>query len=334
MRRLFAIGLGVLLPLIAVAHGAQAQTATSSANWPTRPVTMIVPFAAGGPVDTIGRIIAQHLSDHLGQNIVIENVGGAGGMIGAARAAKATPDGYTVLLAGSAVLALNQAIYKRPLYNPATDFTPVSMFADSARVLLVRKDLPVKTLKEFFTYAKANQGKMQYGSAGAGSGTHVCAVLMDAVAGTKVAHVPYRGAALAMQDVIAGRLDYLAEQISTAVGQINAGTVKAIAVMGRQRVAVLPKLPTSEEEGCKDLDCGSWAALAFPKGVDAAIVNKLAAATDAVLARPALVKRYDELGVAIPPRERRTPAYLAKFTVEEIAHWGKVIRAAGISRDK
>ena len=232
-----------LAAFIASSSLALAQT------WPDRPVTMIVPFAAGGPVDTVGRIMGQRLSETLGQNVVIENVGGAGGMIGAQRVAQAAPDGYTILLGGSAVLALNQAIYKKPLVDGAKDFEFVSMFADSARLLITRKDFPANTLAEFNAYAKANHGKMQYGSAGAGSGSHVCAVLLESINGTKIAHVPYRGSGPAMQDLVAGRLDYIPEQISTAVSHIEAGTVKAIAVLGLERVSVLPKLPTSLEAG-------------------------------------------------------------------------------------
>ena len=178
--------------------------------WPTRAVTMLVPYAAGGPVDTIGRILAARLSEILGQQVVIENAGGAGGMTGASRVAKAAPDGYTVLLSGSAVLAINQTLYKKPLYNAATDFEHVVLFSDSARVLITRKDLPANTLPEFVAYARANQEKMQYGSAGAGSGVHVCSILLDVAMGTKITHVPYRGAGPAMQDLIGGRLDFIA----------------------------------------------------------------------------------------------------------------------------
>jgi hypothetical protein len=184
---------------------------------------MVVPYAAGGPVDTLGRIIAARLSEILGQQVVVENVAGAGGMTGSSRVAKAPPDGYTVLLSGSAVLAINQTLYKKPLYNAVTDFEHVALFSDSARVLITRKDLPVNTLSEFVAYAKANQGKMQYGSAGAGSGMHVCAVLLDAAMGTKITHVPYRGSAPAMQDLMGGRIDFVAEQISTALPQIQGG---------------------------------------------------------------------------------------------------------------
>ncbi len=307
--------------------GGQAQ------EWPARSVTLVIPFAAGGPVDTIGRILGQYVGDNLGQQVVIENVGGAGGMIGSARVSKAEPDGYTILLGGSAVLAINQAIYKKPMVDGAKDFTFVAMFADSARLLLVRKDFPAKSLTEFVAYAKENVSKMQYGSAGVGSGSHVCAVLLDTVIGTKVPHVPYRGSALAMQDLIAGRLDYVAEQISTAVGHVQGGSIRAISMMGLERSAVVPEIATAEEEGFKGLDCGSWAALVYPKGVNSAIVQKMAAAVDKALDNPALKASYDKIGVSVPAKSRRSPEYLAKFTPEEIERWGKAIRGAGISSD-
>ena len=307
--------------------GGQAQ------EWPARSVTLVIPFAAGGPVDTIGRILGQYVGDNLGQQVVIENVGGAGGMIGSARVSKAEPDGYTILLGGSAVLAINQAIYKKPMVDGAKDFTFVAMFADSARLLLVRKDFPAKSLTEFVAYAKENVSKMQYGSAGVGSGCHVCAVLLDTVIGTKVPHVPYRGSALAMQDLIAGRLDYVAEQISTAVGHVQGGSIRAISMMGLERSAVVPEIATAEEEGFKGLDCGSWAALVYPKGVNSAIVQKMAAAVDKALDNPALKASYDKIGVSVPAKSRRSPEYLAKFTPEEIERWGKAIRGAGISSD-
>jgi tripartite-type tricarboxylate transporter receptor subunit TctC len=307
--------------------------AAAAQEWPTRPVTIIVPYAAGGPVDTIGRILAARLSEVLNQQIIIENMGGAGGMTGAARAAKAAPDGYTVLLSGSAVLAINQTLYKKPLYNAVTDFEHVVLFSDSARVLITRKDLPVSTLPEFVAYAKANQGKMQYGSAGAGSGTHVCAVLLDVAMGTKITHVPYRGAGPAMQDLIGGRIDYIAEQISTALPQIRANTVKAIATLGLDRAPGLENLATAEELGLKGLDCGSWGSLSFPKGTPQAIVQRLAKASNEAVETPALIERYRGIGVTIPAKERRTPEYLAKFVPAEITRWAGPIKASGASVD-
>ena len=241
---------------------------------------MVVPYAAGGPVDTIGRILAARLSEILGQQVVIENAGGAGGMTGAARVAKAAPDGYTVLLSGSAVLAINQTLYKKPLYNAVTDFEHVVLFSDSARVLITRKDLPANTLPEFVAYAKANQGKMQYGSAGVGAGTHVCAVLLDVAMGTKIIHVPYRGAGPAMQDLIGGRIDFIAEQISTALPQIQGNAVKAIVTLALDRAPGIEDLPTAQEMGLSGLDCGSWGSLSFPKGTPDDIVRRLAKASN------------------------------------------------------
>ena len=311
-----------------------APLATASAQeWPTRAVTMVVPYAAGGPVDTLGRIVAARLSEILGQQVVVENVAGAGGMTGSSRVAKAPPDGYTVLLSGSAVLAINQTLYKKPLYNAVTDFEHVALFSDSARVLITRKDLPVNTLSEFVAYAKANQGKMQYGSAVAGSGMHVCAVLLDAAMGTKITHVPYRGSAPAMQDLVGGRIDFVAEQISTALPQIQGGTVKAIATLGLERAPGLEQLATAQELGLAGLDCGSWGSLSFPKGTPDEIVQRLAKATNEAVEMPAVRERLKSIGVTIPAPERRTPEYLAKFVVSEIARWAGPIKASGASEE-
>jgi tripartite-type tricarboxylate transporter receptor subunit TctC len=305
----------------------------SAQDWPTRAVTMIVPYAAGGPVDTLGRILAARLSDILGQQVVVENAPGAGGMTGASRVAKAPPDGYTVLLSGSAVLAINQTLYKKPLYNAVTDFEHVALFSDSARVLITRTDFPANTLPEFVAYAKANQAKMQYGSAGAGSGMHVCAILLDVAMGTKITHVPYRGAAPAMQDLMGGRIDFVAEQISTALPQIQGHTVKAIATLSLDRAPGLEQLATAQELGLGDLDCGSWGSLSYPKGTPDVIVRRLAQAVNDAVETPAVRERFKSIGVTIPAPERRTPDYLAKFVVSEIARWAGPIKASGVSED-
>jgi tripartite-type tricarboxylate transporter receptor subunit TctC len=307
--------------------------AASAEDWPARPVTLVVPYAAGGPVDTLARILAARLSEILGQQIVIENVGGAGGMTGANRVAKAAPDGYTVLLSGSAVLAINQSLYKKPLYNAVTDFEHVALFADSARVVIARKDLPANTLAEFVAYAKANQARMQFGSAGAGSGMHVCAVLLNAAMGTKITHVPYRGSAPAMQDLMGGRIDFVAEQISTALPQIQSNTVKAIATLGLERAPGLEQLPTAQEQGLPGLDCGSWSSLSFPKGTPDEIVRHLAKAVNEAVETPATRERFKGIGVTIPPPERRTPEYLAKFVPSEIERWAAPIKASGASEE-
>jgi tripartite-type tricarboxylate transporter receptor subunit TctC len=316
----------ILAVMAALTFGAGAQ----AQDWPTRPVTMIVPYAAGGPVDTIGRVLGARLSELLGQQVIIENVGGAGGMTGSARVAKAAPDGYTLLLAGSAVLAQVPTLYKKPLYDSVTDFTPVVLVTDSARILLTRKDFPASNLKEFIAYAKANQAKLQYGSAGAGSGIHVCSLLLDQAMGTKITHVPYRGAGPAMQDLIAGRLDYICEQISTAVPQVEAHNVKALVLLGPERVSVLPDLPAMRENGFPDFDCGAWAAFVFPKGTPDAIVDRLARAANDAVETPTVVEHLAKVGVTIVPKERRTREFLAKYIPAEIARWAPPIKASGV----
>ena len=321
---IFAAATAVLLASVA---GAMAQ------DWPARPVNLVVPYAAGGPVDTVARIMAARLSEVLGQQVIIENVGGAGGMTGAARTAKATPDGYTMLLSGSAVLAIIPTLYKKPLYNAVTDFEHAVLFSDSARVLLTRKDFPASNLDEFVAYAKANQAKLQYGSAGAGSGMHMCALLLDAAMGTKITHVPYRGSAPAMQDLIGGRIDFVAEQISTALPQIQGNALKAVATLGLDRAPGLDDLPTAQELGVSGLDCGAWGAFSFPKGTPDAIVRRLAAASNEAVETPALRERFKGIGVTVPAPERRTPEYLAKFVASEIKRWAGPIKANGLSAD-
>jgi tripartite-type tricarboxylate transporter receptor subunit TctC len=300
-------------------------------EWPSRPMTMVVAYAAGGPVDTIARLFGQRLSEVLGQQVVVENIGGAGGMVGASRVAKAQPDGYTFLFGGLANLAQNQTLYKQPLYNAATDFTPVGLFTDSPRVLITRKDLPPNTPSEFIAYAKANHAKMQYGSPGGGSGGHVCAILLDGIIGARVTHVPYRGAGPAMQDMIGGRLDYMCEQISTAFPQINASAVKGLAILGPERVSVLPQLPAAKEVGLGDFDCGAWSAIVLPLNTPDAIVRKLNKAASEAIDTPSVKARLAEVGVTVVSPDRRSPEYLAKFIPAEIAKWAGPIKASGVS---
>jgi tripartite-type tricarboxylate transporter receptor subunit TctC len=316
---------------------AAALTFSSSAlaqDWPTRPVTMVVPYAAGGPVDAVGRIMAAGLSEALGQQVIVENVAGGGGMTGANRVAKGSPDGYTFLLGGHATLTLVPAINgKKTLYDPINDFTHVIAFADSARILLARKDFPANTLGEFVAYAKQNHDKMQFGSAGAGTGMHVCALLLDHAMGTKITHVPYRGSALALQDLLAGRIDYICDQISTAMSQIKAGNVKAIAMMSPNRAAVLPDLATAQEQGLADIDCGTWSSFAFPKGTPEPIARRLEEATNKALDSRFVRERLEVVGVEIMPPERRTREYLARILPGAIAKQAEIIRTGGLAAD-
>src|SRR3569623_1905076 len=216
---------------------------------PTRPMTMVIPFAAGNPTDLLGRVVAAKMGEILKQNVIVENVGGAGGQTGSKRVSEAKPDGYTFVLGTVGTHAQSQTLYAHPLYNAANDFTPVGLIAEVPIVLITRKDLPATNLKEFVAYAKENQKKMQFGSAGAGSATHLGCVVLNTAMGTDIAHVPYKGTGPAMQDLVAGRIDFLREIISTAKPQIDGGTVRALAIMTKERSPVLPNLPTALEQG-------------------------------------------------------------------------------------
>jgi tripartite-type tricarboxylate transporter receptor subunit TctC len=294
---------------------------------------MVVPFAAGGPADTVGRILAPALSDHLGQQVVIENVGGSGGMTGSARVAKAPPDGYQLVLGNLGTHAANQTFYRAPLYNAATDFAPVMLIAQTPLVLLARKDLPAGNLPEFIAYAKANQSSMQFGSGGTGSASHLACVLLNVAIGIAVTHVPYRGAAPAMADLIAGRIDYQCPDTPIAIPQIESGTVKAIAVLTRERSRGLPDQPTAHEQGLTGFDAANWFALFLPAGTPAAIVERLHAAALATIDTATVKLRMAEIGADLPAFERRSPDYLHQFVQREIDKWAGPIRASGLSTE-
>ncbi|HEY8338113.1 MAG TPA: tripartite tricarboxylate transporter substrate binding protein [Tardiphaga sp.] len=302
--------------------------AARASDWPTRPLTMINPFAPGGPNDVVARLLAQRMGEILGQPVIVENVGGAGGMNGASRVAKADPDGYTFLQGTVGTQAQNQTLYKKPAYNAVTDFTPVGMVIEAPLVLVARQDLPVKDMKELVAYAKANKDKMQYGSAGTGSAIHLGCALANMVMGIDVLHVPYRGANPAMQDLMSGRIDYLCDIITTAKVQIDGGTVKPIAVLSKTRSPVLPNVPTSFEQGY-EVDAYTWNAFFLPKGAPDEVVRKLNQATVEALATPAVREKLEAAGMRIAKGEEATPAYLGKFLQSEIAKWEPAIKASG-----
>jgi tripartite-type tricarboxylate transporter receptor subunit TctC len=309
-----------------------AFTASSAAqDYPTKPVTMIIPFAAGGPTDVLGRVMAQRMSELLGQQVVVENVGGAGGMTGSKRVADAAPDGYTVVLGTVGTHAQSQSLYKKPLYNAETDFSPVALIAELPIVLITRKDLPVSNLQEFIAYAKANQGKMQYGSAGAGSATHLGCVLLNHLIGVDVIHVPYRGTGPAMQDLQGGRIDYLCEIVSTAKPQIDGGTVKAMAIMSKTRSNALPDVATGAEQGLPNLEAYTWNAVFLPKGAPPEVVNKLHGVIAQAMKTPAVRDRLEGLGAVIVSEDRADPQYLARFVKSEIEKWAGPIKASGVT---
>jgi tripartite-type tricarboxylate transporter receptor subunit TctC len=308
-------------------------TAVAQQDWPTRTLTLVVPFAAGGGVDVIARLQAQQMSEILGQTIVVENVGAAAGTAGSLRVAKAAPDGYTFLIANVGTHAYSQTLYKKLPYNAAADFEPVGLTTESPRILVVRKDLPVKNLQEFIAYVKANQSRMQFGSAGVGSGTHIPCVMLNLAIGVDVTHVPYRGAGPVMQDLIGGRIDYMCDTIQTGAQQAKEGNVKGIAVMAPNRVSIMPDLATTGEQGLPGVEASAWNAFLLPKGAPDAIVRRLNRASSQTLDNPLIRKRLEELGLEIVSPERRTPEYLAQFLPQEIERWAKPIKAAGISAD-
>lgn len=306
--------------------------AARAEDWPTRPITLVVPYAAGGPTDVIGRLFAQQMSERLGRQIVIENIAGAGGMTGASRVAHAAPDGYQVLFGGSGNLVYNQILYKQPLFNSVTDFTPVGLLTQQSLVLIARKELPADGLQEFMRYVKANK-TASFGSAGAGSSTHLGCVMLNLAIGADVTHVPYRGVATAMQDLIGGRIDYFCDIIQTAVPQVQAGAVKAIAILSPSRSPMLPDLPTADEQGLANLDTANWYGLFVPKGTPSSIVQKLHDTAAAALDTPSFRDRLHSLGVEVVAPDRRSPEYLARFLKDDIAKWTAPIKASGITAD-
>jgi tripartite-type tricarboxylate transporter receptor subunit TctC len=321
--------LALIIAFLAVAAAAPG----AAQDWPTRNMTLVVPFAAGGGVDISARLQAQAIGDILGVSVIVENIGGAGGMTAGLRVAHASPDGYTFLIGNSGTHAYNQSLYKRPLYNAVTDFTPVGLVSESPRILNARKDLPANGLKDFVAWLKANESKAQFGSAGVGSGTHLPCVLFNLAIGVNITHVPYRGAGPVIQDLIGGRIDYMCDTIQTGAQLARQGTLKPIAVLAERRVAIIPEVATSGEQGVPGVEASVWNAFFLPKGTPDAIVRKLNAAVNRSLANPALRKRLEELGLEIMPAEQRTPEYLARFLPEDIERWAKPIRAAGISVD-
>jgi tripartite-type tricarboxylate transporter receptor subunit TctC len=319
--------LTAFIPVIALAGASFAQ------DWPTHPITLVIPFAAGGGLDVSVRIQAQRMSELLGQTIVAENVGAAAGTVGSLRAAKAAPDGYTFLIGNTGTHAYSQSLYKKLPYDAVADFQPAGMMTESPRALVARKTLPANSLKEFIAWLKANEKTAQFGSAGVGAGTHIPCVLLNSAIGVDITHVPYRGEAPVVQDLIGGRIDYMCATIQTGAGLVNQGSVKGIAVMSEQRVPISPEIPTTGEQGLPGVEASVWNALFLPKGTPEAIVRKLNKAMSDTLEDAAIRKRLEELGLVVVPKERRSPEYFARYLPQDIERWGKVIKAAGIVAD-
>jgi tripartite-type tricarboxylate transporter receptor subunit TctC len=307
-----------------------AAVPTQAQQYPQRPITMIVPFAAGGPTDVLARVLGQHMSQTLGQSIVVEDVTGAGGTLGAAKAAKAAPDGYTLVMGNIGTHAASMGLYKNLPYDPRTDFEPVMVVATTPMVLVTKKDLPVTTLNDVIALAK--QRKITQGNAGTGSASHLTTLLFASQTHVDVQLVPYRGLSQAMNDLLAGQIETMFDQVISSSPHILAGGVKPIAVTGPVRAKAIPNVPTTIEAGLPELQTLTWTALFAPKGTPKPIIDKLNAALDLAMKDPAIAKRLDELGADVPPPgEERSPQALGKLVAAEVAKWVPLIRAAGVA---
>ena len=307
--------------------------AARAQTYPSRPITMIDPFAAGGSFDVIARILAARMGEILGEQVIVENASGAAGIIGVNRVVNAAPDGYTFLFGSIGTHAYNQTIYKKPRYDAIADFTPVALFAEQPMVLTARKDFPADNLPQFIDHVKKNAAKLQFGSAGTGTTTHLGCALLNAVIGVKVTHVPYRGGGPAANDLLGGQIDYMCLNMGSAGPLAMGKQAKAIATLSRNRSPLMPDLATAHEQGLTDFDVVTWNAFFLPKGAPLEVVKKLNNATSQAIDTPAIKSRLHELGVTGVTLERRSPEYLAKFVVDEIARWAGPIKSNGLQVD-
>ncbi len=316
--------------VIAAAFGNVAIAADQ--GYPSRPITMIVPFAAGGPTDTIARILAEHMRASLGQPIIVENVAGAAGSIGAGRVARAAGDGYTLIIGVWGTHVLNGAIY--PLsYDLVKDFEPISLVASNPMVIVAKKAMPADDLMELIAWLKANPGKASAGTTGVGGASHVAAILFQKETNTRLQFVPYRGLAPAMQDLVAARIDIMFDNPATSLPQIRAGTIKAYATTAAARLAGAPDIPTVSEAGLPKFIVSQWTALWAPKGTPKDIIANLNEAVVDSLADKNALARFADLGQSIPPRDQQTPESLAAYQKVEIEKWWPIIKAANIKAE-
>ncbi len=315
--------------LAAVAVLAGSIPVASGQTFPSRTLTLIVPFSAGGPTDTIGRIMAQRMGAALGQTVVVENVTGAGGTIAGARVARAAPDGYTLDIGHLGTHVISGAIYELQ-YDVLKDFEPVAMIAANPQLIVARKSIPAKDLKELIAWVKANRDKVSVAIGGFGSPSHVAVVYFQNIIGLKVQIVPYRGAAPAMNDLLAGHVDMMFDQAANSLPQVRAGTIRAYAVTARARLAAAPDIPTVDEAGLDKFYMSIWHGIWAPRGTPRNATARLNAAIVESLADPAVRRRLVDLGQEIPAREQQTPEYLAAHHKAEIEKWWPMIKAAGV----
>jgi tripartite-type tricarboxylate transporter receptor subunit TctC len=320
-----------VLPVLALA-AALAAASPARAAYPDRPITMIVPFAAGGPTDVVARIMAEHMGRTLGQQIVVENVAGAGGTTGTVRAAQAAPDGYTLEMGHMGTHGAAPAVYPELKYDPVKDFSPIGLAAGTPIVIVARKDFPAADLKAFVAYVKANSEKLNEAHAGVGSVSFTTCSFLNSLLGAKPTRVAYRGTGPALNDLVAGQVDYMCDQIVNLVPQIQAKTIKAYAVALPERSPALPDVPTTKEAGLPEFQVSAWNAIFAPKGTPPEIVKKLSDALQKALADPGTRKRLLDLGADLSNKAATTPEGLRKLVESEVARWNKVLKSVGVAK--
>jgi tripartite-type tricarboxylate transporter receptor subunit TctC len=318
----------MLKKLLVGAALASVAFAAAAQDYPTRTVTMVVPFAAGGPTDTVARVLAQAMTKPLGQTVVVENKPSAGGILGPEQVKNARPDGYTILIHHIG-MATTPTLYRQLRYNPLTDFEYIGLVNEVPMTIIGKPTLPAKDLKELLAYIKANKDKVTYANAGIGAASHLCGMLFMSAISTEVLTVPYKGTGPAMNDLLGGQVDFMCDQTTSTTGQIKGGKVKVYGLTAKQRVPSLPDVPTLDEQGLKGAEVGIWHGLYAPKGTPKAVIDKLVAALQTALKDPEVAKRYTELGAVTFPADRQTPAALQAHLKSEIDKWGAMIKKAG-----
>lgn len=319
-----------IIQTIAIAFGLAATGAQGGTPYPTRPVTLVVPFAPGGTTDVVARIMADHMSRTLGQQLIVENVVGAGGTIGSARVAKAAPDGYMLMVGNLGTHAASIGLYPRLPYDPRTDFEPIMSVAATPMLVVAKKDLPVRDFKEFISYLKENQTKVNYGTGGIGTTGHLTCLFLDALLGVKPQHVPFRGSGPALNALLGGQVDYVCDQTVSVVPSIQANQVKGLVVATPNRISVVPDVPTAAEQDLPQFAATGWNALFAPKGVPSEIIVKLNAAAKAALNDENTRRRFLELGADLPNDAGQTPQALAELVRAEVDKWVPIIKGAGV----
>jgi tripartite-type tricarboxylate transporter receptor subunit TctC len=316
---------------LAAALGLAASGAQAQGSYPQRNITLVVPFAAGGPTDIIARIMGDHMARTLGQQVVIENVTGAGGTVGVTRVMKAPPDGYTILMGNLGTQAASVGLYPNLAYDPKTDFEPIMNTASTPMLVVAKKDLPVKDFREFVDYLKANAAKMNYGTGGVGATSHLTCLFLDSLLDVKPQHVPFRGSGPALNALLGGQIDYVCDQTVGVVPSIQAGQAKGLVVAVKNRVPVVPDVPTSAEQGLPDFQATGWNALFAPKGTPKDVVDRLNGAARAALKDEGTRKRLLDLGAELPDEAGQSTEALRQLVSSEIDKWVPVIKKAGVT---